>query len=219
MMIRSYMDESFDMKQRGVFAVGGVLGRDLAMFELERRWEQLLRRSDIDIAYFKASECQNGKGEFAKFVADPKNITSDERSKLDAISHEFLGMITNSVPFDSTHYICVQGAAVVQEDFYDAIKDAKARSVLGNDPYRLAYDFAMINCAWAMKELGDGGAGYGVSFVCDEHEEHSPLAGQVYRALKETNPNAAWEPFLQPTKRSVHHYRQQMPQCSRFAER
>jgi hypothetical protein len=30
-----------------------------------------------------------------------------------------------------------------------------------------------------------------VSFVCDEDEEHSPLANEAYRNLKLTNPNAA----------------------------
>lgn len=44
MMIRSYMDESLDMRQFGVFAVGGILGRDLAIFELERRWEHLMQQ-------------------------------------------------------------------------------------------------------------------------------------------------------------------------------
>lgn len=185
------MDESFDPKQRGTFAVGGILGRGVPIFELERRWEKLLNRPDIDIEYFKASECENGKGQFEKFVSDPKNITTAERLRLDSISHEFLRLITKPVPFDPKHYLCVHGVGVVHKDFYDVIKDKNARAILGDSPYRLAYDFAMIQCAWAMKELGDGGTGYGVSFVCDEDEEHSPLASEAYRNLKKTNPNAA----------------------------
>ncbi len=39
-----------------------------------------------------------------------------------------------------------------------------------------------------MKQLGTGDK---VSFVCDECEQHSPLAGIAYRNLKSTNPNAA----------------------------
>ena len=191
MMVGSYMDESFDIKQSGIFAVGGILGRGVPIFELERRWEKLLRRPDIDIEFFKASQCQSGRGQFAKFVADPKNITPAERSKLDSISHEFLSLITNPVAFDDRHYLCVHGVGVVQEDFYEVIKDDNARAILGPSPYRLAYDFAMIQCAWAMKELGDGDEAHGVSFICDEDEEHSPLAGEAYRSLKETNPNAA----------------------------
>jgi len=66
------MDESFDYKQTGTFVVGGILGRGVPIFELERGWEKLLKRPDIDIAYFKASECNNGLGQFAKFVSDPK---------------------------------------------------------------------------------------------------------------------------------------------------
>jgi hypothetical protein len=191
MMISSFMDESFDYKQTGTFVVGGILGRGVPIFELERRWEKLLKRSDIDIQYFKASECHNGLGEFAKFVSIPKNITAAERSKLDSISHEFLSLIANPVAFDEKHYLCVHGIGIVQEDFYEVIKDANARAILGHSPYRLAYDFALIQCAWAMKQLGDGGDCYGVSFVCDRHEQHSPLAAEAYSNLKNTNPTAA----------------------------
>lgn len=188
MMVGSYMDESFDPTQSGVFAVGGILGRGVAIFELERRWEQLLKRPDIDIAYFKASECENGCGEFRKFVVDPKSITPAERSKLDSVSHEFLNLISHPVPFDSRAYICVQGVGVVQDDFYEVIRDPDARAVLGSSPYRLAYDMAMIQCAWAMKQLGEG---WLVSFVCDNHETYSPLAGEAYWYLKNANPHAA----------------------------
>jgi Protein of unknown function (DUF3800) len=187
-MIGSYLDESFDRGTSGMFVVGGILGRGVPIFELERRWEALRKRPDIDIRYFKASECQNGLGEFAKFVADPKRITSAEREKLDSISHEFLGLITHPVPFDSNQYLAVGGVGIIQQDFYDVIKDPAARSILGDSPYRLAYDFAMIQCAWAMKELNTGDA---VSFVCDEHQTYSPLAAEAYRNLKENNPNAA----------------------------
>jgi len=191
MIVGSYMDESFDRKQTGTFVVGGILGRSIPIFELERRWEALLKRPDIDIGYFKASDCNSGSGEFAKFVSDPKNITPEERSRLDSISHEFLNLIAYPVPFDRTHYLCVHGIGVVQKDFYEVIQDSKARAILGPSPYRLAYDFATINCAWAMKKLGEGGTGYGVSFVCDEHEQYSPLAEQAFQNLKQTNPDAA----------------------------
>jgi hypothetical protein len=187
-MVGSYMDESFDPTQTGVFVVGGILGRGVAIFELERRWERLLARPDIGIGYFKASECQNGKGEFRKFVADPKNITKAERSTLDSISHKFLNLISHPVPFDSRGFICVHGIGVVQDDFYEVIKDPNARAVLGPNPYRLAYDLAMVQCAWAMKQLGDG---WFACFVCDEHEEYSPLALQAFENLKNTNLQAA----------------------------
>jgi len=189
MMIGSYMDESFDKKPAGMFAVGGILGRGVPIFELERGWEKLLKREGLK--FFKASDCQNGTGEFAKFVVDPKNKTSAERSKLDSISHEFFKLIGHPVPFDRRNFLCVQGTGIVQSDFYDVTKDAKAKAVLGNSPYRLAYDLAMIQCAWAMKELGDGEPRHCVSFVCDEDEEHSDLAEPAFKNLKETNPVAA----------------------------
>jgi len=182
-MIGSYMDESFDTATSGVFVVGGLLGRGVAFFELERKWQNLRKRSDIDIAFFKASDCEWGKGEFAKFVADPdpEHMTPQERERLDSISHEFLSLI-------SSEYVTAQGVGVIQSDFYEVIKDENARAVLGKSPYRLAYDLAMIQCAWAMKQLGSGDA---VAFLCDEHEKYSPLAHEAYRKLKMENPNAS----------------------------
>jgi hypothetical protein len=184
------MDESFDKQPSGLFAVGGILGRGVPLFELERGWDKLLKHPEIDIQYFKASDCQSGTGEFAKFVVDPANITPSERSRLDSISHKFLRLIGHPVPFDPRSFLCVQGTAIVQADFYDIIKDPNARAILGKSPYRLAYDLAMIQCAWVMKELGDGEPGHCVSFDCDKDEEHSPVAEQAYKNLKETNPTA-----------------------------
>jgi hypothetical protein len=193
----SYMDESCDEKGKGVFVVGGLLMRGVPSFELERKWEKLRKRSDIDIVYFKAAECKNGRGEFAKFVAIPGSPTSTEHQKLDSISREFLSLIPKE------EHIVVQGVGVVQTEFNEVIQDPNARAILGDSPYRLAYDFAMIQCAWAMRQLeaeinkdrenvAVGGASREfVSFVCDEHDQYSPLANEAFRNLKLTNPNAA----------------------------
>src|SRR2546428_13123274 len=193
----SYMDESCDDPGTGVFVVGGLLARGVPLFELERKWEKLRKHPDIDIAYFKASDCKNGRGEFAKFVAVPGKPSHEEHQKLDSISREFLSLIPNE------KYIVVQGVGIVQTEFYEVIQDANARDILGDNPYRLAYDFAMIQCAWAMKHLececkkdkekvmafGTSCRDY-VSFVCDEHEQYSRLADEAYRNLKLTNLNA-----------------------------
>ena len=196
-LIASYMDESADEAKTGVFVVGGLMARGVALFELDRKWEKLRKRPDIDIAYYKGSECKNGRGEFEKFVAVPGKPSPIEHEKLDAISHEFLSLIPRE------ENIVVQGVGIVQSDFYEVIQDANARAILGDNPYRLAYDLAMIQCAWAMKQLEDnikrekaklmatGPSRVHVSFVCDEHEEYSPLANEAYRNLKSTNPNAA----------------------------
>jgi hypothetical protein len=186
-MIGSFMDESFDMRQSGIFAVGGLMGRGVAIFELERRWERLLRRPDIKIGYFKASQCERGTGPFERFVTDPNNITPMERQRLHSISLEFLNAIV-TMPFEKSSYLIAAGVGVVQNDFYDVIEDKTARAVLGDSPYRLAYDLAMIQAAWAMKELGTGDS---VSFTCDECEAHSSLAKDEYLRLKGTNPAAA----------------------------
>jgi hypothetical protein len=182
-LIGSFMDESFDPKPRGgVFAVGGLLGRGAATFELERKWEQLRQRPDIDIQFYKASQCERPSGQFEKFAANPEHVTPQERERLESISHEFLSLIAMN------GYLTAQGVGVVQEDFYEVIQEDRARAILGDSPYRLAYDLAMIQCAWAMKELGTGDS---VSFVCDEHERYGAIAPEAYMKLKLGNPNAA----------------------------
>lgn len=184
------MDESFDPKRagqaRGFFVVAGLMGRGWAIFELERSWEQLLEKHRLE--YFKASECELGKKQFEKFVKDSKNISPIERMLLDEISLEFVNTLPYPVKFDTQHYLTASGVAILQEDFYEVIKDTLARAVLGENPYRLAYDIAFVASAWLMKQLGGGCGG---SIVADEHEIYSPLAPEAYRNLKEKNPQAA----------------------------
>jgi len=190
------LDESFDSAESGLFVVGGVLGQGVALFELERKWERLRKKPEIDIAYFKASECQHGRGEFAKFAKAPGSPTAEERKIVKPISHQFLSLIGHED-------VTIHGVGVPQDDFYEVIKDKRAREILGGSPYRLAYDLAMIQCAWLMKQVeneikiekakkfGDGPTRKYVAFVCDEHEEHSKNAESSYRHLRDTNPAAA----------------------------
>ena len=184
-MIASYMDESFDMRQSGMFVVGGLMGRGIAIFELDRRWESLRKRPDIGIQYFKASQCERGTKEFAKFVANPGAIQPTERDRLSSISREFLSLIVN--PPD----LVVFGVGINQDEFYRVVQDAYPRQVLGKDPYRLAYDLAMILCAASMRNMETkGGPRERVSFVCDETEQYGKTAERAYASLKEKNPRA-----------------------------
>jgi len=188
-MFGCYLDESFDMKQSGFFVVGGLIGRGVAFFELERNWEALLRKHKL--SYFKASECESGKGQFVKYITDPKNITLKERSRLSSISHEFCRLIGNPVEYDDRAFLALFGTAVVQKDFYELIRKPKARAVLGDSPYRLAYDLAMIQAAWSMKQLEkDTGRLDCVSYVCDQDEEHRDIAQPAYLELRRKNRNA-----------------------------
>ena len=181
-VIASYLDESFDPKQKGIFAVGGLLVRGRPAFELERKWEQLRQKPEIEIEYFKASECERGSKQFAKFVANPAHVTPQERTKLDAIWNRFLDIILG----DPAEHSIIFGIGVVQDDFYEVIKDQNAKSILGESPYWFAYQAAMIEAAFAMKKVRDT-----VAFVCDKDEEHSDIAPDVYREVMKKNPNAA----------------------------
>jgi len=189
MMYGCFLDESFDKKPDGFYTVGGFIGQGVPTFELERSWEKCLKRHGLE--YFKASECESGKGQFAKFVAVPGSITTAERKTLDSISHELCKIIGFPVEYDSRNFLALFGVGVIQSDFYDVIKDPAARAVLGDNPYRLAYELAMVQAAWTMKELGEGEPKHCVSFVCDEDQEHAETAPVAYHALKKANPIAA----------------------------
>jgi len=190
MMFGCYLDESFDMKQSGFYAVGGFIARGIAIFELERQWEKLLGRKRLK--YFKASECEGGKKQFAKFVVDPTNITAAERKKLNSISQEFCKIVGNPVEHDDRNFLVLFGTAVVQKDFYDLIKNPEAKAVLGNSPYGLAYHLAMIQAAWAMKQLEkDTQRTDCLSYICDQDEEHNETAPIAYLDLVRKNPKAA----------------------------
>jgi hypothetical protein len=197
-MMGCYLDESADPKfkgkPQGIFAVGGLLGRGWAIFELERRWKMLRECREIDIEYFKASECERGSGQFAKLVAAPGTVTANERQVLDAIWDRFLDLIIGRLP----EVPVVIGMGVKQEDFYEVIQDQQAKAILGDTPYWFAYQATMIEAAYTMKALEAQSAAGRVSrhkelvaFVCDEHKEYSPIAEAVYHKLKEKNPTAA----------------------------
>jgi hypothetical protein len=195
-VVTSYMDESFDMRHDGIFAVGGLISRGVSVFELERKWEDLCKRPEIDIAYFKASHCERGTGEFKKFAANPAKPTAREKQILDSISEEFIRLIPDE------NHIIVHGIGVIQKDFYEVIEsDSKAKTILGDSPYFLGYHLAMIQCAWAMKQLEleqqaklplwqKVNRDY-IAFFCDESEKYSPLSHSAYAQLKKNNPNAA----------------------------
>jgi uncharacterized protein DUF3800 len=188
-VIGAYMDESFDTSKKGIFAVGGILGRGAPILDLEICWEQLRRRDDVGIKYFKATECEWGKGEFAHLVADSGHPTPTERQNLESISSEFVKMIGRDMHGES--HLALTGVGIVQEDFHDLIQNDYNQSILGDSVFRLAYDLAFIQCAWSMKEhFRRTGEHERVSFVCDETEEHSSSAGPAYTKLKNTNPEA-----------------------------
>jgi Protein of unknown function (DUF3800) len=187
----SYLDESFDSEKTGLFAVGGLIAQGVALFELERKWDALCKK--YDVAYFRASDCKFGLGPFAKFVKHEGKPTLEEMKSLNQIMLEFVQLIVNEQTVG-------HGIIVDQDAFYELIKDSKARSILRDEPYRLAFDLAMVQCAWMMKALqldlketspfGTRIKRPHVSFVCDEHEIYSPSANAAYRDLKAKNPEA-----------------------------
>lgn len=101
------------------------------------------------------------------------------------------GLIGNPVKYDSRAFLALFGTAVAQKDFYDLVEKPKGRAILGDRPYRLTYDLAVIHCAWAMKQLDKRRVAHCVSYVCDEEEQNQESAPAAYLELKKTNRQAA----------------------------
>lgn len=185
-MIGLYLDEcvdpSFEGEFQGVFVTGGLLARGETIFELTRLWGQLLKRPDIDIAFFKASQFNRPTTkEFKKFAVNSKTITTAERDRLDSIWNEFLNLIVEL-------QVAAYGFGVVQNDFYEVIKDHDAKAILGPSPFWFSCQAAIILSALEMKT---GKTGQTVAVVYDKDQEHSADAQAVYCGVKKKNPESA----------------------------
>src|SRR5947207_771870 len=93
--VAGYYDESDDF-ERG-YAVAGFLGHQLDCVHLHWAWrEKILNK--YELKYFKASELNCGKGEFAKFRDHPKGdldakFSQREKSFFDRIKIDSIDVI------------------------------------------------------------------------------------------------------------------------------
>ena len=121
---------------------------------------------------------------FARFVKESKKSTLEEKKKLESISLQFTRLVLG----DSQESVICQGPGIDRRDFVEVVKDPYAPSILGSNPYRLAYDLAMIQCDWIMARLEESQiekrkrnfsnaptTNY-VSFFSEDTGQFSPLA-------------------------------------------
>ncbi|MFI5087424.1 MAG: DUF3800 domain-containing protein [Terriglobales bacterium] len=179
-MIGCYLDESSDNSRKGIFAVGGFLGYGNDWWNVDVKWRKLREQPDIDIEYFKASECAHGHGQFEKFRKHPAYLAPQERAQLNSIYGKFVDICRRGD-------IIGFGFGVVLHDFYEVLSSPENCGYFPEDPYWFTYDFAMVHAATEVRKR----RGPAIAFVCDEHEKYSKIAPDVYDALKANNPLAA----------------------------
>ena len=179
LMIACYLDDSSDLKRERALCAAGFLQRTRDWLDFNHKWNQQLKR--FGIAYFKASECISLTGEFAKFRANAKLISSDDRKTASEI---------RSLLIDTIIEAHLEGVAVsiLLADFWELQKeDARARKIFSSDPMFIAYQGVMFESA---KRMAVTFPTERVAFVCDS-QDRAAFAEACYRAFTEKNPMTA----------------------------
>lgn len=136
-----YFDESTDEGGENLcYVVGGFIGSQHATAILDLRWQDALRKYELD--YFKASELNAGEGQFKKLRDDPRakgwrKFSPREKEKFDEIKTHFTNV------FLSCRGLYGIGAAVILPD-YKSLRDSylNARNNL-TEPYYLCSALAL----------------------------------------------------------------------------
>ena len=142
-LVACYLDESADPKRQEVFAVTGVIAHLVNWFEVERAWEERLRKDGL--AYFRAADCETVRGPFEKFRSDRHSLKYSERLQAEAVRSDLIDILQKN-------HLMASGSAMLMKDFNEVIKDDDAKFILGDDPYHICYRLAWTVIADTIKQ-------------------------------------------------------------------
>jgi Protein of unknown function (DUF3800) len=180
-LLGCYLDDSHDGLDREVFAVAGYYGWSLGFVHAENDWNECLDRHGLD--YFKASECENVRGQFFKLRRDPRYTTmATQKEAASKIREEFITILNESVQIDGV------GLGVPLEIYRKVLAtEPEARIFLQDRHLYFGYHMLMIEM---IKRLEPTHSGHWIGFVCDDHSRRDE-AEAAYDELKEKNPKSA----------------------------
>jgi hypothetical protein len=189
MLYGGYYDESQDGTS---FSVAGFTAPCETWVHLDWAWQNLLKAWNVK--YFKASECENGLGEFAQYRDDPRNLKSTlkphEREKLRNAKTQFIDVICKHA--DHLHGV---GAVASIEDFNRIVtEDAAARRLFMDSPYYVCLQGALITATVPMsKANATRRQSDQLCFapVFDSHEEYSGIAKIAYEKFRTKNTSSS----------------------------
>jgi uncharacterized protein DUF3800 len=191
----AYYDES---DEKPGFSLAGYAAPYLTWVHLDWKWQELLRKWNL--AYFKASECENLLGEFAQYRDCPADLKSElkpnERSRLVEIKTEFVDAICKHGD-DLQGY----GAVVVVKDFERIISEDRAALKLFMDkPYYVCFQLCLVAAAMPARDFNlrqpKENHVY-IKPIFDSHKEYSGLAKSLFDKFLKGNPRSA-EVLLPP---------------------
>jgi hypothetical protein len=178
MFIWTALDESADRLQRHAYVVAGLLTTGENWFKIESAWNKRLAKDGL--TYFKTNEYRGLKGQFAKF-RDQKLYPPPAGRKA---AQELLFDLELILKSEDLIGLCI---ALNLSDYRRIRKSAKARKLLPPNPYRLAYETAMVAIATRISQSDYPRI---IAFLFDEHSKATQLVNG-YSSLKAANPNAA----------------------------
>src|SRR5262249_55709621 len=159
-----YLDESADGEREEVFAVAGFLGYTPVWFELERQWQARLTKDGLQ--YFRAVDCENVRGPFARFRANEQKLRPEERIRAEQVRTDLIEIVKRIGMVGI-------GVGMLMRDFNEVIRNETARKIFSTDPYHLTYRLALTQVADVIRSDFPKNV---VAFTCDEHEQHSAQA-------------------------------------------
>jgi hypothetical protein len=184
-----YFDESADDTS---FSVAGYTAPYDTWIHLDWRWRDLTKAWNIK--YFKASECENGLGEFAQYRDNPTNVKArlkqHEWEKLQLAKGQFIDAICKHAD-----YIRGSGAVTSLKDFQRITSEnAKAHALFMDHPYYVCLQATLSSATRTMfvenLRRSKENKLY-VKPIFDSHEDFSEIARIAYDRFREKNTRAA----------------------------
>lgn len=184
-----YYDESTDSDS---FSVAGYVAPYDTWIHLDWAWRDLVKKWNI--RYFKASECENGLGEFAQYRDDPTDVKSrlktHEWEKLQEAKTQFIDAILKH-----SDYIRGAGAVTNLKDFQKIIsEDANANNFLMDHPYYVCLQVTLHSATRKMYEENAHRSQEEKLYIkpiFDSHKDFSGIAKIAYEKFREKNARAA----------------------------
>ena len=182
-----YYDESDDF-ERG-YAVAGFVGHQHDCVHLDLAWrDKILDKYGLE--YFKASELNAGKGQFAKFRDNPTGeldapFSAGEKKRLDEIKIASIDVIVNA------DLLIGIGAVLVLPDYRRLAEEYKGMGKTLLAPYFFCAQTMMMESGFIVQKINGTlrPSQYGLLRpVFDSHEQYSGRAKQMFDDFARKNP-------------------------------
>jgi len=185
-LVAGFFDESEYLDQ--AYVVAGFMGNQHDCVHLDLQWrERILKKYELD--YFKASELNSGKGQFAKFRDDPKNLDAlfSQREK-----DLFLQIKTASIDVIVEHDLIEGfGAVVMMPDYARIVEEYRVMHKTVPAPYFFCSQLCMMQAGLNMNEINATLPPFRrgeIRPIFDSHEQYSGRAKQSFDEFARKNP-------------------------------